>query len=266
MSIQFENPPVAEVAFSISFEATPPIYGPLLGLFWANVRDQFSLVVENAPLPVIIEPPVGSAVAAQSMQVEMLDMPPLRRTILSSADGKRLIQIQQDRFILNWKRAGQTTYSDYASAFKAFHELFASFEKTLLTEGNITLRHTQFELQYVNLIGPDNGLGVVDESQVLIDHARVSNNRFLPPPSGYNWVTSYPLPNNAGRLHTSAQAVVIPGGATRHIRLDIAARGYPVDPVGTTMNAWFDLAHDWITYGFADITSPVLHEKARIKK
>jgi hypothetical protein len=44
------------------------------------------------------------------------------------------------------------------------------------------------------------------------------------------------------------------------IRLDMTARGVN-DEATTKMREYFDLAHDWIVNGFADVTTPTMQEK-----
>lgn len=257
--VRFDNPPVVEVVCGVLFSTPQPIKTATLGIFWQTVRDAFPRLEEAHPLPPVIEPPkIGFA----QHQVELAFMPPARRTWLSNADGTNLLQIQQDRFLFNWKRAATSTgYPSYAVVIDQFEKHLAQFIEFLKSQGIGEPTYRQYELSYTNLITPENGLSTVGISGVLVDHVRQeSATRFLPEPQTFNWVTSYPLPNESGRLHVTAQTAFVPPSPDLILRLDLIARGIPAKPLETSMRSWFDTAHEWITHGFADSTSQILHE------
>jgi uncharacterized protein (TIGR04255 family) len=213
---------------------------------------------EGAPTPLIFE--TSSAAGAQNATspIQMLNMPPLRRTILRTSDGRRVMQLQQDRLVLNWPRGQASAYRDFRSALQEF-EAKADLLFQSLREENIGQASTnQYELVYVNLIGPENGLSLVPETALLIDHTRQDGTRFLPPPVGFNWSSTHELPDRMGRLHIIAQAVLVPPANNRHVRLDLVARSFTPLAAGIARAQWFELAHEWITRGFADSTADVL--------
>src|ERR1700736_5514546 len=133
--IKYQTPPVTEVAFSASFETPKPMSAAFIGIFWAQIREDFPKLTENSPLPIVTESPKDSvSTATLQMQVQMLNLPPLRRTILTSHDGRRLIQIQQDKFISNWKRGESSTYPDFEAALVVFDSMLGRLSKALLAE------------------------------------------------------------------------------------------------------------------------------------
>jgi uncharacterized protein (TIGR04255 family) len=230
--------------------------------FWSQIRKHFPDLSDNPPLPLVVEAPSQGSAVNVTPPFQMLNMPPLRRAVLKSGDGRHIIQIQQDKFILNWTRGKSKTYPDFETALSEFESHLSLLNKTLQAEGFGETVEAQYELMYVNLIGPDNGLALVGEGGLLVDHARDSrSNRFLPIPSGFNWTSSYDLPNEFGRLHVSAQPVLVPPENQRRVRLDMVARGFPRNDAGADRKVWFHLAHDWIVRGFADSTSPTLQKE-----
>ena len=260
--IKFQNPPVGEVAFSVSFQTPKPMSGAFIGIFWSQVRDKFPDLSEVSPIQAVIEGPSQGAMVTAIPLLQMVNIPPLRRAILKSQDGRHIIQLQQDRFILNWTRGKSTTYPDFETAFSEFESQLALLKKTLRAEGFGEADDNQYELLYVNLIGPENGLALVGEGGLLADHTRHSKGeRFLPDPSGFNWTSTYPLPNEFGRLHITAQAVLVPPDSKRHVRLDLVARGFPPTGGEASRRQWFQLAHEWIVEGFTDSTPAILHKE-----
>jgi uncharacterized protein (TIGR04255 family) len=261
--IKFEDPPVQEVAFSASFQTPKMMSGAFIGTFWSQVRERFPDLSENSPIPALIEAPSQGTEVNVAPQLQILNMPSLRRSILRSTDGRHIIQIQQDKFVLNWTRGKSKAYPDFETAFSEFASNLELLSKNLKAEGFGQPIYNQYELQYVNLVGPDNGLAIVGEGGLLVDHTRRSTtDRFLPNPSGFNWTSSYQLPNEMGRLHMIAQAVLVPPKNQRHVRLDVVARGFRPDSDDFNMEQWFKIAHEWIVSGFTDSTSPILQTQA----
>jgi uncharacterized protein (TIGR04255 family) len=243
--VQFKRPPVVEVVCGVRFHTGGKMKVAHLGAFWATLKDTYPVAEEAAP---IMRAPIDP----------QPDMAP--RTWLITGDGSELIQLQKDWFLLNWKKANDSQpYPSYQIVKSAFDRRFGEFLHFLASE-RIDISYKEFELTYVNHISNANGLGEVGEVALLVDHLFSPKDRFLPAPLQINWKTSYPLPNDYGRLNVSAQTGVVTSTGERLIRLDLQALGLPSDPPESQMDDWFELAHEWITRGFADITAPKLHE------
>jgi len=256
--VKFDRPPVVEVACGVLFANKTPIQTAHVGAFWARVKSTFPRVEDAPPLPTILEEQ-GNAIT----EIEWNVLPPLRRAWLVSGDGRHLIQIQQDRFLFNWKRSlDEDLYPSYDTVIKEFEKHLSSFLSFLDDVGVGRPSYRQFELTYVNHITAKNGLESVSLNDLFVDHKiSSSSQRFLPQPEGFNWATSYPLPDDAGRLHIVAQSAVNTSTEEKIIRLDLVARGIPSDASEAGRRPWFDMAHEWITHGFADVTSSVLHNE-----
>jgi uncharacterized protein (TIGR04255 family) len=257
--VRFELPPVVEVVCGVLFSTLRRLKAPQVGLFWQAVRGEFPRIEEAPPIASLFE----SSQDGQIHTIQFDALPPLRRTWLLSADGRNLIQIQEDRFLFNWKRAADDdSYPSYDGVIQKFDRYLAEYVNFLEKEGIGKPTYRQFELTYVNHIGNANGLAKVGEGGILADHIRdATRSRFLPDPEGFNWTTAYALPDGVGRLHLIAQSAVHTPGGERIVRLDLTARGIPSDSSETGRRSWFDIAHEWITHGFADATSPVLHKE-----
>jgi uncharacterized protein (TIGR04255 family) len=258
--VRFNRPPVVEVVCSVQFTLARPLNSVDQGLYWETIRGDFPRVEDAPPINTAFE---GFG-QTDEVSLEVLKLPPLRRSWFLSQDGSNLIQLQDNRFVFNWKRAkSDATYPSYDVVIAAFEQRWTAFEAFLLREKQCAPTCQQFELTYVNHIGPDNGLSLVGETGPLVDHIRNDRpDRFLPVPEGFNLVTTYLLPNRWGRLRVNAQMAIREPGNERIVRLDMTARGIPGDIASKDRRAWFDLAHEWITHGFADSTNPILHGNA----
>ena len=250
--VKFERPPIVEVVCGVSFDLPKPLTSAYVGLFWSRIKQEYPNTLDQPPAAAMVEGPgLGSGV----VEFQIVSLPPLRRAFFSSPDGRHLIQLQDDRFLLNWKKMEDADhYPSYANVIKKFREQYAVFTEFLEDVGLGAPRVTQLELTYVNImdIAPDSP----PNSTLLVDHQLGPGERFLPKAEAINWQTSYALPDQNGRLHTVAQSARnVKKSGVPVLRLDLTARGMPRGRDPKSCEAWFDLAHDWITYGFADITS-----------
>jgi hypothetical protein len=117
-------------------------------------------------------------------------------------------------------------------------------------------------LTYVNLIPQGSGWDdISDISQVFPDFAwRTSKKRFLPPPEGMSWQTSFPLPHRMGRLRVLIQKAQRRDDKHPLFRFELTVRGMASDTSPEARRAWFDAAHEWVVRGFADVTADELQK------
>jgi uncharacterized protein (TIGR04255 family) len=255
--VRFSSPPVAEVACGIVFPSLPGFKTAHVGLFWNRVRSTYPRLEEAPPVDF---KPESKDPNTKKIQVQLSALPPMRRSWFLTDDGSHLIQLQHDRFLFNWKRvADNAAFPSYDAVIEKFDGYLKEFTGFLKDEKIGELSYRQLELTYVNLIGARNGLD--DAGNLFVDHLRQPGTRFLPQPETFNWNTSYALPNDAGRLHVTAQTAIRRETKARVIRLQLSARGVPYAPSESNRRPWFDLAHEWITRGFADFTSDRLHKE-----
>ena len=249
--VRFERPPVVEVVCGVLFGTLTALRTAHVGIFWDRIREEFPLVEEAPPLPPIIE----RYDPAPSLEIEVELTPPLARTWFCRPDRRGLVQLQRDRFVYNWKRSSPDDgqYPSYDQVILDFERLWSEFEAFVKEQqvGPIVVR--QLELAYVNII-PEASIPAGDP--VFVDHVPDrSRARFLQAVDGFAWRTSYGLPEGAGRLHVSINSARQADSGEPIRRLDIVARGIGREVGSDPMRSWFDLAHDWIVNGFADVTT-----------
>jgi uncharacterized protein (TIGR04255 family) len=258
--VRFAAPPVVEVVCSVAYATATPLKSVDVGLYGQRIAARFPDVDDAPPLPNIPTDATGPRLQLAGVMQWASFLPPLRRTWFLNSDEQSLIQIQDNRFIYNWRRqTADVSYPTYDKVIERFESELSEFREFLASAGKGELQFQQFELVYVNRIDETNGLGTAGVSGVLVDHIRdASRQRFLPTPDSVLWQTAYPLPDGAGTLHVIAQSLIDAPDQAAYLRLDIAARGSPADRSEDGRKNWFNLAHQWITFGFADLTAPSL--------
>ena len=247
-SIDYKIPPVVEVVCGAAFQRLNGFKVPHVGIFWKELPSKFEDVEENPPLVYPNEP------------VEFANIPPHPRTWFLTSDGRELVQLQQNRFLYNWKQpTGKPIdkYPEFANIFPDFLQYLGIFRSFISDQEIGEVEFHQFELTYVNLIPAEAVKGLVEfYSDVLIDHVfKSSRSRFLPRPKTFKWVTTFALPDNLGQLHVTAESALRKSDTREELlRLELAVRGMSQDNSDDGMKSWFGVAHDWIVEGFADMT------------
>lgn len=121
----FKAPPVREVAIGVQFERIPALSQAHVGLFWSKIRASYPTTQDQEPLPPQVED-LRDATMPPLFKIEFGTTPPLRRAWFLSSDGSRLVQLQQDRLIHNWRYQGEPypRFEALAEAFQGFQESF----------------------------------------------------------------------------------------------------------------------------------------------
>ena len=102
----FARPPVIEVALDVQFEPLAKLRTPELARFWMSLRERFPRAEEQVALPPMnIEPIEGGPEQPLQLQLQLLRAPTVDRWWLLNEAASELVQVQQDRFIVNWRRA-----------------------------------------------------------------------------------------------------------------------------------------------------------------
>lgn len=243
-SIDYQKPPVVEVAVAVSFKRIPGFKVPHVGAFWKRLPDEFTEIEDHA---------------APFSPGEHVDLNRLRlRTWFLTADGKRLIQLGDRSFVFNWRRLEDdpADYPEFDTIFPEFLRGLESFSDFLRAENLGELELERLELAYVNIVQDEETSEVIeDPNDLLVDHRSDRSARFLPRPSGFQWRTFYDLPEGEGDLIVDAQrAKPSAPDAKREIRLEIAARKVSDLIEIDEMKAWFGVAHHHIVNAFEDVT------------
>jgi uncharacterized protein (TIGR04255 family) len=269
---RFDKPPVVEVALGVQFKPLPSLGIPQIGLLWARFRDRFPKIEHQPPLEHEIE---RRGTRVQHFPgIRFLDPSAalVPRVWMISEGGTELVQVQQDRFVRNWRRYhdGQAAYPEYVDHLrpKLIEDLglFMSFVKS---ESLGEIEFDQCDLTYVNQIGPSGVWSTPAEYPKvfpgLAPGLEVGPRR---PLDSVGFRARQELLDKAGefvgRLHIQLDSAMTSPTAEKPepeplFVLQLTARGSPMGKGVDGLLAFLDFGHDAIVTTFDSITSDAMH-------
>lgn len=247
----YEKPPLNEIALGVHFERLTSWQTRHVGQFWEEVRQEYPTTEDNPPIFDIETAP----------RFEVIQLPPLRRTFLVSQDQTFVIQLQESKFLLNWrKRQPSDVYPRFNAMFKKFVGYWGQFSDFVGRENVGTLKPARYELTYVNHIEQKAGEPVSLTMERYVKMFTWSNMKmqFLPPPSGINLVWTFPMPESLGFAQANLSQGVRPDRRAVLV-LVMSCVGTASDKI--SMNDWFAASHKWLGHGFKELTTEVAREE-----
>jgi len=254
---EYAKPPVVEVACSIQFEQIDQLNAGLLGLLWTEYRQRYPRVEQQPPIS-----PTREQFEPASFRLGFsFEAFPMPRVWFLNADGTRLVQVQRDHFILNWRKLDtDVVYPRYVSLRETLVEEFDHFQNFLKREGLGPVRVVQSELTYVNHIdarGSDRRRRPLSEIIRLWSTAIPADK--LPEFEEASFHASYIIRDSekkpVGRLHVNLEPQVYPKDNAPVYALTLVARGAPPSPNVDGALEFLDRGHEAIVEGFTAITT-----------
>jgi uncharacterized protein (TIGR04255 family) len=234
----YQNPPLNEIAIGILFEPLNQWQTRHVGQFWSEVSKEYPATED--------QPPILDVEQAPRLQ----HLP--RRTFLVSQDQNFVIQLQESRFLFNWrKRKDDDVYPRFDAFFQKFLQAWAAFSKFVERERLGQLKPIRYELSYINhLEQTDKPVATTAEQYVRMFDWSTLHATFLPPPSGINTIWTFQLPEPLG----VGQANLGQGKRAdgREVLVFIMSCVGAASP-RVSMNDWFAAAHQWLTRGFSEL-------------
>jgi len=262
----FRDPPVVEVALAIQFEPLTRLRTPHLGLLWSIWKDRFSRIEEHPPLDPIVERFGMPAAMAGGAGIRIASVPLVPRCWFLNEPGTELIQVQQDRFIHNWRKTGEgDQYPRYEAISGRFRNELAEFCHFLETEKLGEIKPTQCEVTYVNHILSGNAWKRHGEvGRVLSVWSGKHSDQFLDEPEDVRLAIRHVMLDETkkpiGRLHINLQPGYSKAAQLPILILRLTARGAP-EPQGTDgAYRFMNRGRKWIVRGFASVTTPEMHK------
>lgn len=259
----FRKPPLVEVALSLQFEPLDRLTTAHIGLLWQRFRSTLPRVEEHPPLDPVLE--VDGPPRPPRVEVSF-GAPPMPRVWFANKARTTLIQVQRDRFIHNWRKATATSeYPRYKRLRSEFREELNVLAFFLRDEGLGELAIDQCEITYVNHVVVPPGIPSADERErFLTNWTSLPPSSFLPMPEDTVLQWRFRIPGDPAprRLHVLAQQARRGDGQPFWV-MNLMARGRPAKPGIDGSFEFFDLGHEWIVRGFADLTERHMHRHWR---
>ncbi len=259
----YAKPPVIEVVWSVQFAPLPWLTAAHTGVFWNKIREDFPACEEHPPIERKQEP--ESLLEPRQIIAEFSPKPPLCRQWFISSAGNDLVQVQGDRFCVNWRKveAGDQ-YPRYAYVRDQFTRRWQQFCDFVRTESGSVPQVELLEMTYVNHIFKGEGWSsprdIGNVFPAISFHEKPK--KYLPPPATLGSNIVFDIAGPAGRLHVTCRHARFLGPEEKELfRLDLIARGKTESGAIDDMLAWFSKARQWIVCGFADLTSDEMQAK-----
>ena len=149
--VEFNNPPITELVIDLSFF-------PISGLRGGMLADVRNLFIDEYP-GYQEQPNISNETNGPNFQQQFFirlgpQLEPLRRQWYTSNDEMRLFQIQQDRFITNWrpKSSGKDRYPSFKAVFEEYQKYLGRFEDFVIKNTGEKIHFMQWEITKLNLL------------------------------------------------------------------------------------------------------------------
>lgn len=255
----FDDPPVVETLLDVAFTPLPEWRIPHFGLFWQLIKNDYPHVEDQPPISLQRERFGEEANKPHTFAFEFLQQPQARCWFISNAQS-HLLQLQNDRFILNWRKipSGED-YPHYDSIRPLFESEWNRFCEFLNGESLGIPEVQQCEIQYINHIELNSWQSFMTLVEPLAAWPGSRKGSLLPEPQDMAMTTTYLLPDNRGRMRITLQPAIRKVDGKSVIQLVLLARGQPKSSTTADILEWFDFGRDWLLKGFASFSTEKMH-------
>lgn len=261
---EFENPPVVEVAISVQF-ARLDLAPAQIGKYAIDLAECGYPKIETHPPIVKVMERFGENPSTEATP-DFQSPQDMVRHWFASEDKTRLIQLQRDRFVHNWRKLGTAVpYPRFDTLRSEFQTRLSEFVSFTESQGIGSIEPDQCEVTYVNHIRPSGVWSTFKEMSkaVGISDSQFSDT-FLPNPhdmrANARFIIAGTDDKPIGRLHVSCQCARDSETNEPLFVLTVIARGAPLGNGIDGAMKFIDVARQWVVRGFASVTTPAMHE------
>lgn len=252
--VSFLNPPLVETALSVQFDELADFRTSHFGLFQQYSEGRFAVGEDLPRLPPVFEVfPRSAGLGFPMVQVGPA-AGPSRVMFRDASDESFLVQVQPDRFVLNWRRSADAKpYGRFAAVRDRFLKELAHFGAFCDHEQLGSIAPNLVEVVYVNHI--ETALGESAPalfSKVLgVTAAKTDAGESDFEIAQLNRV--YPIGLPSGRLYVEAGLAQRAGQQT-FVALSLAARLHTASRDASGINESLELAHQSVVHAFCSLT------------
>jgi uncharacterized protein (TIGR04255 family) len=196
-----------------------------------------------------------------SVEPQLTILPPLRRVFFVKHPGNFLIQVQQNRFLHNWRKVGDDDeYPRYDVAYDRFRNYWQAFKMFLSNVGLPEPKPKVWELTYINHIMAPNAKFPRDMWDFLSFYERSPQATTPMDASSMMMQFGWPLPNDSGKLSLDVKHGNRINDHQEILLMELTVRGRATES-DSAMETWFDVAHHAIVNTFERLTTKQAHEQ-----
>lgn len=178
----------------------------------------------------------------------------LVRYFFINAQNTKLIQLQDGRFLFNWRRNEGTeiAYPKFEAVFQEFVLQWKTF-LALANESEVEISQTQFELTYMDHILLSDFDGKSWALPKIFSF--FAKNPLGPNIDDANFSISLPVEDLSGHLHLAGHGGIRNSDRKPVVILETTVRGN-TSKIAHDIESWFDKAHRTIYGAFMDSITP----------
>lgn len=253
--VELTDPPVVEMAIGVQFRPLFNLRGILLGRLRDQWRATYPIIEEQPPLAPAIE---GQAGAGINLMIAFGPVPNVRYWFMSQT-GAAIVQLQNDRIVVNWRRVeGGEPYPRYHAMAERFQRAIEDLTEFVISEQLGRVDITQVELSYINAaeaVADDGGM-----LEMLLRGWQGTPQHHLGQPAQSRLQMSFNVPElgrSPVRMFVSLEPDMDQGG-TREL-MTLGVRGQPADgSVGAALE-FLRGAHEHLVRSFLELTPESMH-------
>jgi uncharacterized protein (TIGR04255 family) len=265
---KFDAPPVVETVLSVQFARLPGYVTAHAGWFWRNYLEKLGDAPSREWSQVTEAPRIEDQF--EKFGEEDVWVPPSirfsptlqpSRTQIIRSDSERMIQVQDSRFILNWRKQS-SDYPSYDLLLPEFQTMLQAFESFAVEARFGTLAYNQWEITYVDqLKRGEMWESARDWSKIFPGLSMPPVNINQVPVTGDETMNAdwrFSLADRRGRMYISLRQMRMPPSNDEVLNLTLTARG----PVNTSVS-WekgFEIGHEALRESFLAMTSAQAQE------
>ncbi|MER9758496.1 TIGR04255 family protein [Mesorhizobium sp. M0138] len=249
----FACPPLEEVVLGVQFSRHPQYDDSFAWEVWEAFRSEFPTFQQRPRLDPMFEVFGGSETMA-SFQFSIAQTEPSKRYWFVAQDDSHLLQFQDDRLLLNWRRRPGNDYPRYEAMSALFEKYLDQLKSLFYNRNRVELVIQQAEVAYINVIP-------------LVERTNLGDWLRLVQPSSLNIeqlnaiftevVHSDKTP--IARLHYEI-GLLSSRELSRGMRLTLTYRGAPKGSKTQTIIEFLGVGRERIVNRFCDITTEEAHK------
>lgn len=259
----FAQPPLDEVVVGVQFSSIPGYTSTQVKDVWELYKSEFPKVQEHPLLDPVFETFGGSNPQQNGMQFRF-GPPPIRSRLWFISDkADHLIQFQEDRLLLNWRKGPNgNEYPRFEGIARSFESHLCSLQKYVEGSLQTSLDINQAEVSYTNIIKVEKYAEISDWFKCIgfeginLENLNTSFTEVVENESGKPFA----------RLIHEIQSVVTTDGKVKAYKFSLTFRGQPFGNKIIDALDFINAGREKIVTRFAELTSEQAHVKWEIRK